>query len=142
MSWVAGLVGDRKWQFNCPSAQLQHLETGKYASRMTKTKLNSAIAENDTGRIITPGGVMAQCLLEDDPSATLTSQIQSPILTPISTEFLDSYPPSAVVTPTSALLTSTNFHSILTLRPRPRSRYQTSPLYPPSYTRTFKHSTL
>ncbi len=52
---------------------------------MTKTKLNTAIAANDTGRIITSGGVMAQWLLEDNPSATSTSLIRSPILTPTDT---------------------------------------------------------
>ncbi|PVH68678.1 hypothetical protein DL98DRAFT_564628 [Cadophora sp. DSE1049] len=109
---------------------------------MTKTKLNAAIAANDTGRIITSGGVTAQWLLEDNPSATSTSQIRSPILTPTSTEFLDSYPPSAILTPTSTLSTSTNFHSILTLQPRTRSGYQTCPLCPPSCTRTFKPSAL
>jgi hypothetical protein len=121
---------------------LQHLETGRYVSGITKTKLNSAIAANNTGRIITSGGVTAQWLLEDNPSATSTSQIRSPILTPISTEFLDSYPPSAILTPTSTLSTSMKFHSILTLRPRSGSGYQTCPLCPPSCTRTFKHSAL
>ncbi|KAH8793391.1 hypothetical protein BGZ57DRAFT_870547 [Hyaloscypha finlandica] len=111
---------------------------------MTKTKLNAAIAANDTGRIITSGGVTAQWLLEDNLSAstTSTSQIRSPILTPTSTEFLDSYPPSAILTPTSTLSASTNFHSILTLRPRTRSSYQTCPLCPPSRTRKFKDSAL
>jgi hypothetical protein len=131
-----------KKQFNCPSAQLQHLESGRCVSGMSKTKLNAAIAANDTGRIITSGGVTAQWLLEDNPSATSTSQIRSPILTPTSTEFLDSYPPSAILTPTSTLSTSTNFHSMLTLRPRTRNGYQTCPLCPPSCTRTFKHSAL
>lgn len=131
-----------KKQFNCPSAQLQHLETGRCISGMTKTKLNAAIAANDPGRIITSGGAKAQWLLEDNSSATSTSQIRSPILTPTSTEFFDSYPPSAIFTPTSTLSASTNFHSMLTLRPRTRSGYQTCPLCPPSCTRTFKHSAL
>ncbi|TAQ85585.1 hypothetical protein B7494_g6091 [Chlorociboria aeruginascens] len=133
-----------KKQFNCPSAQLHHLETGKCVSGMTKTKLNAAIAANDTGRIITSGGVMAQRLLEDNPSATSTSQSRSPLLTPTSTEFLDSYPSSAALTPISTLSNTTMFHSMLTLWPwsRPPSGYQTCPLCPPSRTRTFKHSAL
>jgi len=131
-----------KKQFNCPSAQLQHLENGRCVSGMTKTKLNAAIAANDTGRIITSGGVTAQPLLVDNPSATSTSQIRSPILTPTSIEFLDFYPPSAILTPTSTLSTSTNFHSMLTLQPRTRSGYQTCPLCPSSCTRTFKPSAL
>lgn len=92
-----------KKQFNYPSAQLQHLESGRCVSGMSKTKLNAAIAANDTGWIITSGGVMAHWLLEDNPSTTSTSQILSPILTPTSTEFFDSYPPSAILTSTSAL---------------------------------------
>ncbi|KAN0117077.1 hypothetical protein V8E51_003054 [Hyaloscypha variabilis] len=133
-----------KKHFNCPSGQLQHLESGKCVSEMTKMKLNAAITANNTGRIITSGGVTAQWLLEDNLSAstTSTSQIRSPILTPNSTEFLDSYPPSAILTPTSTLSASTNFHSILTLRPRTRSSHQTCPLCPPSRTRKFKDSAL
>lgn len=104
-----------KKQFNCLLVQLQHLESGRCVLGMRKSKLNAAIAANDIGRIITSGGVTAQWLLEDNLSVTSTSQIQSLILTPTSTEFLDSYPPSAILTPTSTLLTSTNFHSILTL---------------------------
>jgi hypothetical protein len=45
-----------KKHFNCLSAQLHHLEAGRCMSGMTKTKLNAAIAANDTGRIITSGG--------------------------------------------------------------------------------------
>lgn len=70
-----------KKQFNCPSAQLQHLESGKCVSGMTKPKLNATIAANDTGRIITSGGVTAQWLLENNQSGTSTSQIWSPIET-------------------------------------------------------------
>lgn len=125
-----------KKQFNCPSTQLQHLETGRCVSGMTKTKLNTAITANDTGRIITSGGATAQWLLEDNSSVT------SSILTPTSTEFLDSYPPFAIFTPKSTLSNSTKFHSILTLRPRTWSGYQICPLCPPSCTRTFNHSAL
>jgi hypothetical protein len=45
-----------KKHFNCLSAQLHHLEAGRCVSGMTKTKLNAAIAANDTGRIMTLGG--------------------------------------------------------------------------------------
>ncbi|KAE9373696.1 hypothetical protein N431DRAFT_438893 [Stipitochalara longipes BDJ] len=133
-----------KKKFNCPSGQLQHLESGKCASGMTKTKLNAAIAANDTRRIITSGEVTGQWLLEDNPSAsaTSTSQIRSPILTPTSTEFLDSYPSSAILTPTSTLSTSMNFHSMLTLRLRTQSGDQTCPLCLPARTRKFKGSAL
>lgn len=131
-----------KKQFDCPSAQLHHLESGRCVSGMTKTKLNAAIAANDTGRIITSGGVRAEWLLEDTSSATSTSLSRSPILTPTSTEFFDSYPPSAILTPTSTPSTSTNFYSLLTFRPRTRSSYQTCPLCPPSRIRTFTLSAL
>ena len=127
-----------KKQFNCPSAQLHHLEAGRCVSGMTKTKLNAAIAANDPGRIITSKGATA--LLEDNSSATSTSQIRSPILTPTTTEFLDSYPPSSILTPTSPLSTSTNFYSLLTLRPRTWSGIQKCLLCPPSCTRTFKNN--
>ncbi len=110
-----------KKRFNCPSAQLQHLETGRCVSGMTRAQLNAAIAANDTGGIITSGGVAVQLVLKDHPSATSTSQIRSPILTPTSTEFLDSYQSSAILTPTSTLSTSSNFDSMLTPRPRIRS---------------------
>lgn len=105
-----------KKRFNCPSAQLHHLESGRCVSGMTKSKLTAAIAANDKGRIITSRGVTEQWLVEDTVSASSTSPIQSPILTPTSTEFLGSYPPSAIRTPTSTLSTSTNFqfmHSAL-----------------------------
>ncbi|KAJ8069836.1 hypothetical protein OCU04_000250 [Sclerotinia nivalis] len=110
---------------------------------MTKTKLNAAIAAIDTRRIITSGGVTTQWLLEDNTSKTSTSQIQSPILTPTSSEFLDSYPPSAILTPTltPSLSTSTNFYSML-LWPRASYGYQTCPLCPLSSTRKFKHDAL
>ena len=107
-----------------------------------KTKLNAAITANDTGRIITSKEVIIQWLLEDNLSATSTSQIHSPILTPILTEFLSSYPHSAILTLISTLSTNTNFHSMLILRPCTQSNYQTCPLCPPSCTCTFKQSAL
>ncbi|TVY33154.1 hypothetical protein LOCC1_G008421 [Lachnellula occidentalis] len=133
-----------KKQFNCPSGQLHHLESGKCVSGMTKTKLNAAIAAKDTGQIIASGGATAKSLLEENPSvsASSTSQIRSPILTPTSTEFLDTYPPSAILTPTSTLSTETNFHSMLTIRLRPRVGFQTCPLCPSSRTRKFQESAL
>ncbi|KAI3318571.1 hypothetical protein HD806DRAFT_512000 [Xylariaceae sp. AK1471] len=129
-------------KFNCPSAQLHHWESGKCVSGLTKAKLDAAIAANDTGQIITSGRVTTQWPLEDNPSGTSTSQIQSPILTPTSTEFHDSYPPSGMLTPTSTLSAGTNLHSLLTSRYRAQSSHQRCPLCPPSRTRTFKPSAL
>lgn len=131
-----------KKRFNCPSAQLRHLESGACVSGMTKTKLNAAIAANDTEQIITLGGGMAQWQKEEDSSATSTSQMRSPILTPTSTSFSDSYPPSGILTPTSTLSTNENFHSMLTLQLRNQNGYQKCQLCPPSHTRTFKPSGL
>ncbi|CAD6442090.1 e139c428-9a31-48af-97c8-f49d7830e21d [Sclerotinia trifoliorum] len=131
-----------KMHFNCPSAQLHHLEAGRCVSGITKTKLNAATAAIDTGRIITSGGVRMQWQLEDNTSETSISQIRSPILTPTSTEFLDSYPPSTIPTPTPTLSISASFHSKLTLLPRASHGYQTCPLCPLSSTRKFKHDAL
>ncbi|XTI94586.1 hypothetical protein V2W45_1473738 [Cenococcum geophilum] len=107
-----------KKQFNCPSAQLQHPGTGGCVSGMTKTKLNAAIAANDTGRIITLGGRTTRLRLRYSPQPR--------------PKFLDSYPPSAILTPTSTLSTNTNFYFMLTFQPLTRSGYQTCPLCPPA----------
>ncbi|KAH9216219.1 hypothetical protein DL95DRAFT_498590 [Leptodontidium sp. 2 PMI_412] len=127
-------------RFNCPSGQLQHLESGKCTSRMTKTKLFGAIATKDTRRIITSRGFEVQTLLEDNlsASASSTSQTLSPVLTPTSTEFLGSYPPSPPSLPESTLSLSANFHYILPHRLHTQSGFQVCHLCPPSRTRTFK----
>ncbi|KAK6591812.1 hypothetical protein H4I96_12089 [Botrytis cinerea] len=58
-----------------------------------------------------------------------------------STEFLDSYPSSTILTPTLSAIT--RFYSILTLLwPRNSHGYQTCPLCPLSSTRKFKHDAL
>ncbi|TGO45847.1 hypothetical protein BCON_0361g00070 [Botryotinia convoluta] len=132
---------ERKKHSNCPSAQLHHLEAGKLVSGITKTKLNVAIAVNGTERIINPGEVTIQGPLRDNTSEISASQIRSPILTSTSTEFLDSYPSSAILTPTLSAITK--FYSILTLLwPRDSHGYQTCPLCPLSSTRKFKHDAL
>ncbi|KAF7945014.1 hypothetical protein EAE96_009797 [Botrytis aclada] len=132
-----------KKRFNCPSGLLQHLESGRCMSGATKTKLNDAIAAKDTRRIITSRGIMVQTLLEDNLSTSVgsTSQIRSPILTPTSTEFLGSYPPSPsylTLTPKSTLLPSANFHSILSHKLRTQDGFHRCHLCPPSRTRKFK----
>ncbi|KAG9242208.1 hypothetical protein BJ878DRAFT_516685 [Calycina marina] len=131
-----------KKRFNCPSGQLQHLESGRCLSGMTKRKLNRAITVNDVEHIITSRGGMTQTLLEDNLSASTssTSQTRSPILTPTSTQFLGSYPPSLpslILTAESALSTSANFHSMLTHRLRIQSGFHLCHICPPSRTRTF-----
>ncbi|KAH7305717.1 hypothetical protein BKA65DRAFT_578402 [Rhexocercosporidium sp. MPI-PUGE-AT-0058] len=107
---------------------------------MTKTKLFGAIATRDTGRIITSRGFEVQTLLEDNLFASASS-ISSPILTPTSTEFLCSYPPSPpslVLTPESTLSPSANFHDRLLPQLHTQSGFQLCHLCPPSRTRTFK----
>lgn len=134
-----------KKRFNCPSGQIQHLESGKCVSGMTRAKLNAAVAVNDIRGIITTGGdAVVQWSLEDTPSVTSTSSSQtaSPILTPTSTDFLDSYPPSAIGTPTSTLTASTNLPSMVTLWSRIGTDPQACPLCPPSSTRKFKPGSL
>ncbi|KAH8807179.1 hypothetical protein F5884DRAFT_788715 [Xylogone sp. PMI_703] len=125
-----------KKRFKCPSAQLQHLESGACASGMTKSKLNAAIAKNDTRRLIT--SVTSQWLLEDNSSATSTPQSQTPLLTPTSSDYFDSYPSSGILTPTSTQSANTNLDLMLALIPNTRGRTQTCPLCPPSRTRKFK----
>ncbi|KAH6716312.1 hypothetical protein BKA61DRAFT_602925 [Leptodontidium sp. MPI-SDFR-AT-0119] len=107
---------------------------------MTKTKLFGAIATKDTRRIISSRGFEVQTLLEDNlsTSASSTSQTLSPILTPTSTEFLGSYPPSPPALPESTLSLSANFHYILPHRLHTQSGFQVCHLCPPSRTRTFK----
>ena len=88
-------------------------------------------------------GSGVQTLLEDSlsASASSTSQTLSPILTPTSTEFLGSYPPSPpslVLTPESTLSSSANFHDILLPRLHTQSGFYVCHLCPPSRTRTFK----
>ena len=134
-----------KKYFNCPSAQLHHLESGKCVSGMTKAKLNTAVAVNDTRGIITSTKKgIGQWFLEDVSSAASPSpsQTSSVILTPNSTEFFDSYPPSAIGTPTSALSVNTDLHRILTLKLRITKNSQKCPLCPPSRNRIFKPDAL
>lgn len=132
-----------KKRFNCPSGQLQHLESGKCVSGMTRAKLNAAVAANDTAKIIT-GGDGAVHWSPDTLSVASTSpsQVGSPILTPTSTEFSGSYPPSTVHTPPPTLPTSTSFPSMLISMPIIRKGFHRCPLCPPSCTREFKPSGL
>merc|ERR1712225_232212 len=74
-------------------------------------------------------------------SARSTSQTLSPILTPTSTEFLGSYPPSPpslVLTSESTLSRSANFQDILSPRLHTQSGFQVCHLCPPPRTRKFK----
>lgn len=103
-----------KKMFRSPSAQLHHLESGSCKSGMTKEKLNEGIAAMDTERIITRHQVPTPSLLQDTASTASTSS--SPILTPTSTEFLDSYPSTAILTPVSEL-SSLSLASSLTFQP-------------------------
>lgn len=133
-----------KKKFQCPSAQLHHLESGKCPSEMTKTKLDAAIARNDPERIITSTQVSTNWLLEEIASTTSTSPVRSPILTPTSIEFLDSYPPSAILTPlcspSPTTLASTSPSSIQWLSTP--AGHKGCPFCPLSRTRTFNPGAL
>ncbi|PVH90673.1 hypothetical protein DM02DRAFT_664810 [Periconia macrospinosa] len=110
---------------------------------MTKAKLNTAVAVNDTRGIITSiKKGTGQFFLEDISSVAPASpsQTSSVILTPTSAEFFDSYPPSAIGTPT--LSANTNLHSILTLKLRTTKNSQRCPLRPPNLTRKFEPDAL
>ncbi|KAH6986916.1 hypothetical protein EDB80DRAFT_756122 [Ilyonectria destructans] len=89
---------------------------------ITKAQLNAAIIKNDVNEIITTQA-STKWLLEEDVSETSTSPVRSPLLTPTSTEFLDSYPPTAIHTPLGS--------------PHSTGRKQCT-ICPPSRTRTFE----
>ncbi|KAH7302888.1 hypothetical protein B0I35DRAFT_365853 [Stachybotrys elegans] len=132
--------GQCKKEFHCPSAQLQHLESGRCLSKTTKAQLNAAIIRNDVHGIITTKA-STKWLLEDNVSETSTSSVGSPLLTPTSTEFSDSYPFTAMHTPLGSSDSSllVGGHPTQTLDPRfgiavGRKR---CPICPPSKTRTF-----
>ncbi|KAK6602660.1 hypothetical protein ACHAPC_011137 [Botrytis cinerea] len=111
---------ERKKQFSFPSAQLHHLEAVECVSGMTKTKLNAAIAVNNSE------AVKIQGPLERNTSETSASQIRSS--KPTSTSF-DS--------------TITKLYSMLAIFwPQDSHGYQTCPRCPRSSTRRFKHDAL
>lgn len=126
-----------KKRFNCPSAQLQHLESGRCKSKMTKKILNEAIARNDSRGIITSGTITTQWSLEDASSTSSTPRSQSPVFTPTSSQFFDSYPPSGVSTPKFGLPDMTEFNTALTLRLRTGTGLQKCPLCPPAKKREY-----
>lgn len=131
--------------FNCPSAQLHHLESGRCVSGMTKAKLNTAVAVNDTKGIITSTKKGAEQWFPEDISSASPispSQTSSVILTPTSAKFFDSYPPSAIGTPTSALSINQNLHSILIVKLRTATNSQRCPLCPQNRTRKFESNAL
>lgn len=99
--------GKCKKQFQCPSAQLHHLESGTCPSKITKSQLNAGIAKHDVNGIITAQALRKR-LVEENMSESTMSPARSPLLTPTSTEFLDSYPSTPVHTPRRVFLSSTS----------------------------------
>lgn len=128
---------DCKKRFNSPSGQLQHLESGRCKSKMTKKKLDEAIVRNDPRGIITSGGIVSQWTLEDASSTSSTPRSQSPAFTPTSSQFLDSYPPSGTSTPQSAPQDSINFNTGLAFCFRTGAGMQKCPLCSSAKTRTY-----
>ncbi|KAF9738184.1 hypothetical protein PMIN03_001682 [Paraphaeosphaeria minitans] len=104
---------------------------------MTKQILDEAIAKNDPSGIITSGGKTTQWSLEDASSSSSTPRSQSPTLTPTSSQFLDSYPPSGTSTPGFVPPGIPNLSTTLTLRPRSGAKLQTCPLCPSVKLRTY-----
>ena|SRR5947207_15285196 len=58
-------------RFNCPSAQLHHLESGVCVSGMTKNKLNAIMISKDTEWIITSSASQTENLGMEAPMARL-----------------------------------------------------------------------
>ncbi|KAK7192486.1 hypothetical protein PSPO01_01194 [Paraphaeosphaeria sporulosa] len=106
---------------------------------MTKKILDEAIAKNDARGIITSGGITTQWALEDAPSASSTPRSWSPVFTPTSSQFFDSYPPSGTTTPKFALLEMTGLNAALSLRLslRTGAKSRTCPLCPSVTKRTY-----
>lgn len=132
--------GKCKKKFDCPSAQLQHLESGRCRSKITKTELNVAILKNDVNGVITTQA-SPKWLLEEDMSETGTSPALSPLLTPTSTEFLDSYPSTVIHSPTGGShpnsLVGTDLSQMFDPRLGAAAGHTRCPICPPSRTRTF-----
>ena len=75
-----------KTTFNCPSALIQHLESGKCCSGLNRQKLNSMVHKNDTERVITSHQISLQTSSvppeKCDSVSVLSSPTGTPILTP------------------------------------------------------------
>ncbi|CVL08875.1 uncharacterized protein FMAN_14109 [Fusarium mangiferae] len=127
-----------KKTFDCPSAQLHHLESGTCPSRIGKTQLNAAIIKNDVRGIITNQGSSMR-LSEDDVSETSTTS--SPLLTPTSTEFFESYP-SPMRSSKSDIMDISDLTGVISPRLGVVSGFTRCPLCPPRRTRTYGHQAL
>ncbi|KAL3588111.1 hypothetical protein FPOAC2_14010 [Fusarium poae] len=127
--------GKCKKTFGCPSAQLHHLESGTCTSKIGKAQLNAAIVKNDVRGIITTQGSSMRPL-EDDVSEPSTSSTSSPLLTPTSTEFFESYP-SPMRSPNSSISHISDLHEAINRRLDVVSGFRQCPLCPPRRTRTY-----
>jgi hypothetical protein len=127
--------GKCKKTFDCPSAQLHHLESGTCPSKIGKAQLNAAIVKNDVRGIITTQGSTMR-LLDDDVPETSTSSTSSPLLTPTSTEFFESYP-SPMQSPYSSIPDVSDLIQAVNRRLGGANGFTRCPLCPRRRTRTF-----
>lgn len=132
--------GKCKKTFDCPSAQLHHLESGTCPSKIGKAQLNAAIIKNDVKGIITAQGSTMR-LLDDDVSETSTSSTSSPLLTPTSTEFFESYP-SPIQSPYSSFPDVSHLVQAVNRQLGVANGFTRCPLCPRSRTRTFGREAL
>ena len=79
---------DCKGRFSSPSGLVQHLESGKCCSGMTRKKLNGLVQSNDVDRIISAGpqekGLISSAPQNSDSNSDSDSDDGVPIYTPIS----------------------------------------------------------
>lgn len=122
-------------RFDCPSAQLHHLESGTCPSKIGKAQLNAFIFKIDVKGIITTQGSSTR-LLDDDVSETSTSSTSSPLLTPTSTEFFEPYP-SPMRSPNSSISDISGLTKAINQRLGIASEFTQCPLCPPRCTRTY-----
>ncbi|EFX05569.1 hypothetical protein CMQ_3638 [Grosmannia clavigera kw1407] len=108
---------------------------------MTKAILDNGIAQMDTERIITDQQPCTQNLLLDEASTASTSSMPSPMLTPTSADFLDSYPSSPTLVPLSGSM-PTIHDVILALQSNPQPATKRCPFCPATSTRMFKPGAL
>jgi hypothetical protein len=127
--------GKCKKRFDCLSAQLHHLDSGTCPSKKGKAQLNEVIEKNDVRGIITTQGSSMR-LLEDDVSETSTSSRCSPLLTPTSTEFFETYP-LPMRSPNSDIPDISGLTEVINRRLGVVSGFTRCPLCPPRRTRTY-----
>ena len=91
--------------FRSPSALLHHLESGNCPSGTTRRKLNAVVQENDIHQIIsgpTEFTMQQQAMVMSGAETPTTSSDIGVMLTPSSSNTLDHFPTSQILTPQSS----------------------------------------